>query len=557
MVAVQASEEEVLPLLDGVRVGLAAVNGPRSVVVSGEADAVEVVAGRFRAEGRRVTALRVSHAFHSPLMEPMLAEFRAVAESLTYDAPAIPVVSSLTGTTATPDELGDPEYWVRHVRQTVRFADAVRSLAARGVTRHLELGPDGTLTTLAPASLDQPEATFLVPALRKDRTETLALFTALTGLHAHGATVAWDAVLPGGRRVDLPTYAFQHQRYWLADQGRARAVGGGGVGGTVHGPADGPAPEAEFWNAVESGDLPSLATTLGLAEESLDALVPALSAWRRRRQETSRANRWTYRSHWKPLAPRTAGPLTGRWLLLVPQGTTWDGDAGALVAELTAQGAEVVTLDLPENPERGSLAARFAAVVAEGQVTGVVLLADRTHRADGAHDSGGTDGSLSDTTRGCAMLALALQASADAGVAGRVWAFTRGAVSVGRSDGTVDPAQAAVWGLGRVAALEYPDRWGGLVDLPATLDGRAVRRLVPVLAADPMTAEDQVAVRASGVFGRRLTRLPVVSGDRTTPWCPRGTVLVTGGTGALGARVARWAAEEGARQLVLVSRRGL
>ncbi|MBN0049330.1 SDR family NAD(P)-dependent oxidoreductase, partial [Streptomyces actuosus] len=146
-----------------------------------------------------------------------------------------------------------------------------------------------------------------------------------------------------------------------------------------------------------------------------------------------------------------------------------------------------------------------------------------------------------------------VQALGDAGVGGPLWVVTRGAVSVGGSDGPVDAVQAAVWGLGRVAGLEVSGRWGGLIDLPGVVDGRVVERVAVVLAG--VGGEDQVAVRASGVFGRRLGRVPVGGGE--AGWRPRGTVLITGGTGALGARVARWAAVEGAGHLVLVSRRGI
>ncbi|MFJ3498767.1 SDR family NAD(P)-dependent oxidoreductase [Streptomyces sp. NPDC086091] len=246
MVAVQASEDEVLPLLDDTRVGLAAVNGPRSVVVSGAADAVEEIAARFRALDRKVTALRVSHAFHSPLMEPMLAEFRAVAEELTYGRPSLPLVSTVTGEPVTAEELTDPEYWVRHVRRPVRFGDAVRALAGRGVTRFLEAGPDGTLTALARTALDAEtedaapaEAALLVPSLRKDRPEAPALLAAVAALFTHGADVDWSAVVPRAdqvRPVGLPTYAFQRKSYWPtpAEGRHGRDVSGLGLSVTDH-----------------------------------------------------------------------------------------------------------------------------------------------------------------------------------------------------------------------------------------------------------------------------------------------------------------------------------
>ncbi|MEU7306402.1 acyltransferase domain-containing protein, partial [Streptomyces sp. NPDC007206] len=504
MVSLQAAEDEVLPLLgDGEDVGIAAVNGPQAVVVSGAADAVERIAVHFRDQGRKTTALRVSHAFHSPLMEPMLAEFRAVAESLDYAEPVLPVVSTVTGTTATAEELRSPEYWVRHVRQSVRFADAVRALAARGVTRYLELGPDGTLTALAqntPEAATQTgggEATLFTATLRKDRDEPASAVTALARLHAHGASVDWAAVVPGGQRVDLPTYAFRHRRYWLADHGQPTT--GTGTPGTRPA-ADGA--DAEFWDAVDRGDLGTLAASLGLTAESLDGVVPALSSWRRRRQERARTDAWLYRPHWQPLDPSSDTALSGRWLLLVPEGTTRDDRTGTLRTALSARGAETTVLELPATPERAAFTAELTNRAAAG-FSGVVLVTPTTD---------------ADAAQVCGTVATLLQACGDAGVGGRVWVLTRGAVSVGRSDGAPDPVQGAVWGLGRVAALEYPDRWGGLIDLPDTLDRRAAQRLVSVLAGGAAD-EDQLAVRPSGVFGRRLER--VTPAAEAAAWQPR------------------------------------
>ncbi|MET7718892.1 type I polyketide synthase, partial [Streptomyces sp. NPDC005407] len=213
MVSLQASEAEVLPLLDVERVSIAAVNGPQSVVVSGDEDAVTRLAKQFEAEGRKVKRLRVSHAFHSPLMEPMLAEFRTVAESVTYEQPRIPVVSNVTGELAT--ELASPEYWVRHVRDAVRFADGVRWLEEHEVSRFLEIGPDGTLTAMAQGCVDGP-GHLLVPTQRKNRPEAAGLLTALAQTFTDGVPLTWEAAFAGlgARRVGLPTYAFQRHRYW-------------------------------------------------------------------------------------------------------------------------------------------------------------------------------------------------------------------------------------------------------------------------------------------------------------------------------------------------------
>ncbi|GAA3548167.1 hypothetical protein GCM10022222_34700 [Amycolatopsis ultiminotia] len=213
MVAVEGTPEEVATHDPQRTVDVAAVNGPRSVVLSGAEDAVLAVAEKFTDAGRRTTRLKVSHAFHSRLMEPMLAEFREVAESITYARPSITVVSSVTGTEV-DEELADPQYWVRNVREPVQFADAVRSLAAEGVRRFLELGPDGPLTAVVPQSADDAVA---VPAQRRDVPEDVALVTALATLHVRGVVPDWAAhfAARGAGQVDLPTYRFQRQRYWL------------------------------------------------------------------------------------------------------------------------------------------------------------------------------------------------------------------------------------------------------------------------------------------------------------------------------------------------------
>ncbi|ROQ82956.1 acyl transferase domain-containing protein [Streptomyces sp. CEV 2-1] len=219
MVAVEAAEAEVLPLLSD-EVGIAAVNGPRSVVVSGVESAVADLVGKFAGEGRRTSVLRVSHAFHSPLMEPMLAEFGAVVAGLSFGAASIPVVSGVSGDLA--EGWGSAEYWVRHVREAVRFADAVSFVVSRGVTSFVEVGPDGVLSGMAQQSVDAESAAVFAPLVRKGRPEVAAAVGALGQLHVAGISVDWARYFEGSgaRRVDLPTYAFQHQNYWIVGEQR-------------------------------------------------------------------------------------------------------------------------------------------------------------------------------------------------------------------------------------------------------------------------------------------------------------------------------------------------
>ncbi|WP_438828830.1 type I polyketide synthase, partial [Streptomyces klenkii] len=530
MVAVQATEDEVLPHLTE-QAGIAAINGPQSLVVSGAEDAVIAIAELFKEQGRKTSRLKVSHAFHSPLMDPMLEEFAEVVGALSFSEPRIPVVSNLTGSLAEPYT---PEYWVQHVREAVRFADGVRTLHDLGVTTFVEIGPGGVLSALTQGCLDDGIVT--IPALRADRPEPYAFVTAVGQLHTHGVSPDWQALFPGARRVDLPTYAFQRERYWL-DVPQAAIAG---------------APEAmdaEFWDSVESEDRASLGALLGLAPDALDVVGPKLSAWRRQRREQSTADAWRYRITWQPLGNIGGAAPSGTWLYVVPEETAW---TAAIHAGLTELGVELVPFVLDEDTDRDSLAQALAES-GHGQADGIVFAAAGT---EAATEDGAEDGAETRTQPGADALhrlVLLVQALGDAGIEAPLWCLTTGAVSTGAADPLTDPASARLWGLGRIVALEQPQRWGGLIDLPAALDARSLGLLAGLLA---QADEDQLAVRASGVSGRRLVRAPQSAAPVDEPWSPRGTVLVTGGTGALGGHVARWLAGAGAEHLLLTSRRG-
>ncbi|WP_330239525.1 type I polyketide synthase [Streptomyces sp. NBC_00525] len=552
MVAVEASEDEVTPLLTP-ETGIAALNGPRSVIVSGGETEALALAEHFAGEGRRTKRLAVSHAFHSPLMEPMLDDFRAVAESVTYATARIPVVSTVTGELAGDDELACADYWVRHVRASVRFGDAVRALAAKGVHTFLELGPDAALTPLGPDCLtgadegaDQPAFT---AALRRDRDEARVLTEAVALLHTRGVPVDWNACFTAGghrpHRVDLPTYAFQHRTYWAAAPDTAPAAA----------PAD--PGEAGFWAAVEQEDAAGLAERIGVAPDDLAPVLPALTSWRAGRREASAVDALRYRVAWAPVADfAPPAPLGGDWFVVhAPEQRPL---AEALAGALTERGVRpVLAAGLPKadgssrpnspSPSNGTSQydnpLTFDGLPPSPPPAGIVslLALDGTPHPDHPVLSQG----LADTT---ALLrdAAALEWTAP------VWCLTRGAVATDDADTAVRPEQTAVWGLGAALALEAPDTWGGLIDLPPDADETALHRVCDVLAGG--SGEDQVAVRSEGVYARRLVR--PAQPDPVAHWRARGTVLVTGGTGGVGAHVARMLAADGAEHVVLAGRRG-
>ncbi|MET7889530.1 SDR family NAD(P)-dependent oxidoreductase, partial [Streptomyces avermitilis] len=393
--------------------------------------------------------------------------------------------------------------------------------------------PGGVLSALVQGCFDDGTDIVTVPALRADRPELYAIVTALAELHVSGAELDWHAFFPGAQRVDLPTYAFQQQRYWLeAPEAETAAVD---------------AVDAEFWASVESEDAQSLAATLGLNPEELDVVVPKLSAWRRRRREESVVDGRRYQLAWQPLNGLSAGDLSGStWLFAAPEGDEW---AGTVRTALAGRGAHLIPLTVGADADRASLTGELTRAAAEaGSLDGILSLLATDETVSPEHPA---------LSQGLAQTVALAQALGDAGVDVPLWCATRGAAVTGRSDDApLSAVQNQVWGLGRALALEHARRWGGLIDLPAAVDERAAGRIAAVLSQGADAAEvqeDQVAVRATGVFTARLAHARSGVGR---PWSPRGTVLITGGTGALGGHVARWLAGAGAEHLVLTSRRG-
>ncbi|WP_434101194.1 type I polyketide synthase, partial [Streptomyces malaysiensis] len=538
MVAVRAAEADVLPLLAGHQgtVGVAAVNGPEAVVLSGTRDAVEKVVAVLRERGAETKRLEVSHAFHSPLMEPVLTAFRDEVSRLAFAAPELLVMSHLTGEPLPADRPCGADHWVRHIREPVRFADGVTALAAQGVTTFLELGPDGVLSALGQDCA--PDAEFL-PSLHADADETASLTEALAHLFVRGTDVDWSAVarVPGRtpRPVRLPTYAFQRADYWLPSTG---------VAAHRDDTSDG-----RLRDAAAHGDDAALAAELTLGDaESTAALLPLLAAYRRRRHDDALVDGWRYRTTWTPVAVPAAEPA-GTWLVAVPERLAADPWVTRVTEALSAGGATPVTVPVTHP---GGLAGELGdAMAGAGPVSGVLSLLALAAGTDSEHDA---------VPQGVALTLALSRALDETGVRAPVWHATRSAAAVGGGERVCGPEQFGVWAVGRVAVLETPERWAGTIDLPEHLDGWVGDRLGAVLAQG--VGESEIAIRGWGVFARRVVpaTAPVPgsapAAPAAGPWPSTGTVLITGGTGALGRQVALRLARAGAGHLLLASRRG-
>ncbi|MCD0449836.1 type I polyketide synthase [Actinocorallia sp. API 0066] len=678
MAAVEATEEEVAPFL-GEGADLAAVNGPSSVVVSGDPEAVGKIAAHFAGLGRRTRDLRVSHAFHSAHMDGMLAEFREVAAAIEHRKPTIPVLSNLTGEPLT--EAPEPEYWVRHVREAVRFADGLNRLAAEGVSTFVELGPDAVLSALAARNLTGPVTA--VPALRPGRPEAVTALLGLGAAHASGREIDWKPFFPGAARVPLPTYPFQRDRFWLEPRKAADAAGLGlgrpehpllGASLTL---ADAPgtvltgrlslrthpwladhvvlgtviAPGTSLVElAVRAGDetgLPVLAElvieapllvpakggvalqvavgepaadgtrqvtvhsraegdtgpwtrhAIGvLAPDTPAADVPAETAWPPPGAEpidiaevypelsdaglyygpAFRGLRAAWRSpegfYAEVALPEGTGPeefglhpalldaalhiAAHHGLSTSPEGSNRLPFAYAGV-KLHASGASVlrVKLTLRSDDELGLEASdeSGAPVVTVGALR-ARLVSARQLRAAGPADlyevrwaeavagRSGVDPEVIEAADATAALA-ALQGA----LAGDrpILVLTRDAVAAAESDCPVVVA-APVWGLVRAAQAEHPGR----IVLVDVAEGERA-------PADPFGyGEPQLAVRDGRVLAPRLVRAaPPEDDEQAHTWNPEGTVLITGGTGVLGAALARHlVTRHGVRHLLLLSRGG-
>jgi acyl transferase domain-containing protein/D-arabinose 1-dehydrogenase-like Zn-dependent alcohol dehydrogenase len=572
MVSAALREDECVAQLERFEgtLSLAAVNGPGSTVVSGDRDALREFLAWCESEGVRAREIPVDYAAHSPQVDEIRDELLAGCSSITPRPGVVPFYSSVTGDVLDTAEL-DAAYWYRNLRETVQFESVTRTILQHGYRMFVEASPHpvlavGVQETVedvagARGASDGVEAggVGVVGSLRRGDGGPGRFLLSLGEAWVRGLPVDWTSLFEGSaaRRVSLPTYAFQRKRYWpITRVQEVQAVEAGEA-------------QADFWQAVESEDTGGLAKTLGLLDEaersSLELVLPALSAWQRRRRTDSVLDGWRYRIVWKRLSDPVA-TLAGVWPVVIPAELSEDDWVQAVMAALRAHGAHVVPVTVEQHrmddrraiavllnsalarthrEPQGSSGVENGAAAERPAIAGIVslLALDEDFRPERAA-----------VPRGLAAVVALVQALGDLAIEGRLWLLTRAAVAVASSDRLAGPVQSTVWGLGRTLGLEQPERLGALVDLPVSLEERTLERLCAVLGAGG--EEDQLAVRGTGLFARRLVRAPAQPRGTVEPWRPRGTVLVTGATGGVGAHVARWLARAGAERLLLVSRRG-
>ncbi|PSN16017.1 hypothetical protein C7293_04435, partial [filamentous cyanobacterium CCT1] len=504
MVAVFADADTVAAVLPST-VSLATLNGPDNTVIAGPQADLEAVLDDLHSQGIRTKPLQVSHAFHSALMDPILNVFEQSAQGISFRAPTLPLVSNLTGEFVGPDLPMDARYWRRHARQPVRFAEAIATLNAAGHTLFLEVGPHPVLSAMGKRCVAHNSHTWL-PSLRRGQSDWQTLLTSLGHLYQRGLAIDWASFdRPYQRQwLSLPTYPFQRQRYWI--------------------------------------DLALPQASVAVVNDAPNSVPSA-----------------AYGIVWQPqaIAPAAAG-AGEQWLIWGASDALWD----SLSQTLQKQGIGAIRVEagdrfqaLQPNHYQVSLAQEmpFAALMetlAAQRVTHLLVIA--------ADDTANEPGSEAVTAPALHWVKELAQSSGSNQP--KLWLVTTGAQAVDATDALAAPHQAVMWGLGRTLRLEHPEFWGGLIDLPGAADTSAAAPWLDNLIAQITNSqgEDEVALRQEQTWVPRLQALDfaAVARAETQSIQAEATYLITGGTGALGQQLAAWLVEQGARHLVLTSRRG-
>ena len=571
MVAVMADERQVEAALESCdshagQVSIAAVNGPQNVVISGDSQAVTAIGSRLTETGIKTRQLAVSHAFHSPLMEPMLAEFSQIAGQVNYSSPQLRFISNVTGDLMTT-ELSRADYWVQHIRRPVRFAEGLGRLREQGAEIYLELGPQPVLLGMGQQALaSQPDELWL-PSLRRKQPDWQTMLQSVGQLYCRGADIDWAGFDRdyARRKVPLPTYPFQRQRYWVSTD---QATGQKPQSQAATSPAQTP-----LLDLLNQGNAAQIAQHLGLTDSGSTeqlALIDLMVSRHRQEAATEIVSNWLYALEWQPQAgpPDSATELLSarNWLILADAAGFGQAladhlrrhDAHCLVVYPTPGDAVEPVAGYRLNPAQPDDFIALAAQLAQADTSdwNIVHLwsLDAVTTAEMTVDALGEAQTLA-----CGSLMHLVRAlkRVEDSVQARVWVITQDAVSVSAAERDAGAqglalAQAPIWGFGKVVDLEYSALWGGLIDLTA---GEAIDPSRLLALINGAAGETQVAWRQQRWVSPRLRQAQMTRHQPITCHA-EGSYLITGGLGSLGLRVADWLVERGARHLVLVGRSG-
>lgn len=541
MVAVFTAAERVENLTDEYpTLSVAAYNGANTVLSGPAADLEKAVAG-LAADGIRCDWLETSHAFHSALLEPILDEFEAYANQFTFQAPQRILIDNRTGAALGRSVKMDGAYWRRHARQPVEFAKSVRTLADLNCKVLLEIGPRPVLTATALGAWPDPAtAPRVIASLRPNTADHRQITEAVADAYVLGHLPEFGAFRrPHARKLDLPTYPFEHRQYWYRDNreepNQQQHV----------------AARTQAVRLLEDGRIEELAALLGGAgdDSATLAVLTKLAAQHNQQRSTQSIADDRYEFRWdKALTPLSGTDAAdSSWILIGEESEA----VKPLVDALAARGQQCRILGLPaSDADEEQLADVLRAAATGGTALRILHLAGL--------DSGAAPSMRSLLRMQHQVLAgtrRLFRAAVASDLRAPIWLVTHGAQHVTDAD-IVMPEQSALWGFGRAAALELPALWGGLADLSDFTSGEWSALLNRITSgSDAAVKEDQIALRGQEVYVPRLVRPTDLPSGKPLELRDGATYLVTGGLGSIGLEVAGYLAAHGAKQLVLTSRR--
>ena len=508
MLAVRAAEYRVRDWIRayGNQVSIAAINGQSNVVISGELLSLEKIAQALAKETIKTKFLQVSHGFHSPLMEPILEEFARIARQVNYHQPSIPIISNVTGKKVDRD-IATASYWVNHIREPVRFAQSMETLDKTGYGVFVEIGPQPILLGMGSQCLPGNKGIWL-PSLRPGIEDSIQILSSLGQLYSQGVDIDWLHFWQGYKRkkVNLPTYPFQRKTYWIESDRQDKTI---------------------------------------QKDRGLDL------------------GKYFYHLQWQPVAPfeKKVECPPGNWLIFVDDRQSLSDSLGTLLREKNKNVSWVYKGSRYEQIEENEYKVNPEHLQDFEDLLEKLQLAGRQNFETILYlwslDTPPTEQLNLERLKvaqdfGCGGVLHLVQALLKGTSLGKLWIVTRRAQSVSLTPERVNVATSPLWGLGTVLSLEHPQLWGGLVDLDGERqedEGQKLWRLI-----DNLEKEDRWAVRGEQIYCSRLLQLPV-SESKPVALDPDGLYLITGGTGALGWHTAQWMVNQGAKHLLLVSRR--
>ncbi|MDV3347375.1 amino acid adenylation domain-containing protein [Leptothoe sp. LEGE 181152] len=559
MVSVMASAKQVKAVIaDQADVTIAAINGPESTVISGDATAVQTIAQQLEDQGIKTKQLQVSHAFHSPLMQPMLADFKQVAQQISYSLPKLKLISNVTGQVIN-EEIATPDYWCRHILAPVNLVAGIESLHQQCLRQQdgifLECGPKPVLMGMARQCFPDHKSNLWLPSLRPNQTDWQQMLSSLSDLYIRGVDIDWerfDQDYPQRRKVALPTYPFQRQRYWVEETIEPT-------------PQASPVLTSQITELLHQGDVAQLTQLLAGQPDSDTGILERLVQVHQQQLAAQSVQDLMYELQWvvKDLNSQDLpndGISPRHWIIvsdstessaaLVEQLQTLGQTCSRVVLDHTIANQDnnsVYTLQ-PENPADFESLWDQVKQIDSHPIAGVIWLGDTTGDTPNLNALESAINSL------CQPLLFLMQSLTQQPALSnaKLWVITQNAVSLGTELPTL--AQGPVRGMSRIFGLEHPQQWGGMVDLDGSM---TVAKQADILISEVLgnQTEEQVAYRTGTRYVARLSQsIP----EKTTQLSisSEGSYLITGGLGGLGLVVAQWLVEQGARHLILLSRRG-